>query len=246
VRHRVLESKLGRWTKRDPLGYVDGASLFGYSTSMPVAYVDPLGLCLGCLAIVLAIKSAEPRDCSGFDQAFPPNTWTVPGRVPVNPATPPNYPEFQYQCGKFSYPSPMLDSDCYCWERRRIIQRYGYRAWIKVADCGNLARQTAGGLANDDLCENNFRHCLWACCLFGHFGGARARDILWAHECCYLHTRRSPNWDDVDRDLLWSENGITCWPIGGSGDTSDITSRCRTCCWVKIRNSGCNVGACLP
>jgi RHS repeat-associated protein len=44
VRHRVLESKLGRWTKRDPAGYVDGASLLAYSASAPMRMSDPIGL----------------------------------------------------------------------------------------------------------------------------------------------------------------------------------------------------------
>jgi len=44
VRHRVLNSKLGRWTRRDPLGYVDGENLHSYvSAQLPVSQ-DPDGL----------------------------------------------------------------------------------------------------------------------------------------------------------------------------------------------------------
>jgi RHS repeat-associated protein len=50
VRHRVYRSDLGRWTRRDPAGYVDGGSLYGYVASRPLVGMDPMGLCsgLGC------------------------------------------------------------------------------------------------------------------------------------------------------------------------------------------------------
>ncbi len=35
---------LGRWLQRDPLGYVDGVSLYEHTRSAPVCYFDPLGL----------------------------------------------------------------------------------------------------------------------------------------------------------------------------------------------------------
>ena len=44
VRHRVLDSETGRWTRRDPLGYVDGMNLYGYVASKSVVRVDPNGL----------------------------------------------------------------------------------------------------------------------------------------------------------------------------------------------------------
>ena len=48
VRHRVLKADLGRWLSRDPLGYVDGANLYEYGTSNPVATMDSMGtLCVG-------------------------------------------------------------------------------------------------------------------------------------------------------------------------------------------------------
>jgi RHS repeat-associated protein len=43
VRHRVYLSTLGRWTRRDPLGYVDGMSSYGYVLSAPIHFTDPLG-----------------------------------------------------------------------------------------------------------------------------------------------------------------------------------------------------------
>lgn len=40
---RVFHAGLGRFTTRDPLGYVDGASLYQYVSSNPLAGVDPQG-----------------------------------------------------------------------------------------------------------------------------------------------------------------------------------------------------------
>lgn len=44
VRNRVLHIGLGRWTRRDPLGYVDGMSLLGYASLQPIRSTDAMGL----------------------------------------------------------------------------------------------------------------------------------------------------------------------------------------------------------
>ncbi|MBN8643748.1 MAG: hypothetical protein J0L61_00720, partial [Planctomycetes bacterium] len=44
VRHRAYLADLGRWTRRDPLGYVDGANLYGYVKSQALRLLDPFGL----------------------------------------------------------------------------------------------------------------------------------------------------------------------------------------------------------
>jgi hypothetical protein len=44
ARNRVLMAELGRWGRRDPLGYVNGATLFAYTGSSPASRLDPLGL----------------------------------------------------------------------------------------------------------------------------------------------------------------------------------------------------------
>jgi len=44
VRNRVYHPLLGRWLQRDPLGYVDGMSVYEYGGGGPVGTVDPLGL----------------------------------------------------------------------------------------------------------------------------------------------------------------------------------------------------------
>jgi RHS repeat-associated protein len=44
VRHRVYDADTGRWTRRDPLGYVDGMSLYEYVRSQPTQRIDSDGL----------------------------------------------------------------------------------------------------------------------------------------------------------------------------------------------------------
>jgi RHS repeat-associated protein len=43
VRHRVYLPEAGRWTRRDPLGYVDGMGLYEYVKARAVRSVDPTG-----------------------------------------------------------------------------------------------------------------------------------------------------------------------------------------------------------
>ena len=44
VRNRVLDTVLGQWMRRDPIGYVNGASLYAYVSSSPVGSLDASGL----------------------------------------------------------------------------------------------------------------------------------------------------------------------------------------------------------
>jgi RHS repeat-associated protein len=43
-RHRWYSADLGRFTTRDPAGYVDGASLYQYGSASPIQKYDPSGL----------------------------------------------------------------------------------------------------------------------------------------------------------------------------------------------------------
>jgi RHS repeat-associated protein len=64
VRHRVLESALGRWIKRDPLGYVDGAGLSEYVMSRAVSSTDSTGL---WMAVLIDKNFFE---CGGYSCTF--------------------------------------------------------------------------------------------------------------------------------------------------------------------------------
>jgi len=74
VRHRVYDAEVGRWTRRDPLGYVDGMSLYEYVRSMPIITVDPDGrlivqavCCVACgvLGILDLINDITSQACVG-------------------------------------------------------------------------------------------------------------------------------------------------------------------------------------
>ncbi|MEM8784145.1 MAG: RHS repeat-associated core domain-containing protein, partial [Planctomycetota bacterium] len=43
-RNRTLHPRLGRFLQRDPLGYVDGMSVYEYVLSKPTSFSDPFGL----------------------------------------------------------------------------------------------------------------------------------------------------------------------------------------------------------
>jgi len=69
VRHRVYVPEMGRWTRRDPIGYVDGVGLYEYVNNNAVRMTDPSGqvalvLCnrhvLTVCALALARVSAMP------------------------------------------------------------------------------------------------------------------------------------------------------------------------------------------
>jgi RHS repeat-associated protein len=47
-RNRVYHPAIGRFMQRDPLGYVDGTSLYEAVGSNPIMITDALGLCFGC------------------------------------------------------------------------------------------------------------------------------------------------------------------------------------------------------
>ncbi len=46
-RHRVMGPALGRWTRRDPLEYIDGESMYSAMRLSPVRFADSYGTCAG-------------------------------------------------------------------------------------------------------------------------------------------------------------------------------------------------------
>ena len=63
VRNRVLDSVLGRWLRRDPVGYVDGLSMLWLSRSSPILRRDSTGLrseeCTPALAVTSPIMTIQ-------------------------------------------------------------------------------------------------------------------------------------------------------------------------------------------
>ncbi|MEM7586358.1 MAG: RHS repeat-associated core domain-containing protein, partial [Acidobacteriota bacterium] len=52
VRNRYYDPELGRFISADPLGYVDGPSMYQFAGYDPFNSADPLGLCEGCGALI--------------------------------------------------------------------------------------------------------------------------------------------------------------------------------------------------
>jgi RHS repeat-associated protein len=46
-RHRYYDPQLGRFITPDPMGYVDGSSMYQFAGNNPIDFADPMGLCLG-------------------------------------------------------------------------------------------------------------------------------------------------------------------------------------------------------
>jgi RHS repeat-associated protein len=63
VRHRVLDSKSGKWTRKDPAGYLDGMNLREYAQGRAANFTDPSGL--SCAWFV-----DTPGPIFGIDQFF--------------------------------------------------------------------------------------------------------------------------------------------------------------------------------
>jgi RHS repeat-associated protein len=62
VRNRVLNSDLGRWTRRDPFGYLPGDSLNAYAGGNPMPVSDPFGLAPTCGNAIAAIVRTNIDD----------------------------------------------------------------------------------------------------------------------------------------------------------------------------------------
>jgi RHS repeat-associated protein len=78
VRNRVLDSITGVWNRRDPLGYVDGMSLYQYVRGMALVGVDPIGLArASCLSPALSSPPWDPN--------WVPPTWPWEPPFPQHP-----------------------------------------------------------------------------------------------------------------------------------------------------------------
>ncbi len=70
VRHRVYDAGLGRWTRRDPLGYVDGMGSYEYCGSQPIQCFDQAGL-TRC-NVQMAIINTTPIEIDDINQPSTP------------------------------------------------------------------------------------------------------------------------------------------------------------------------------
>lgn len=83
VRHRVYMPEIGRWTRRDPLGYVDGMGLYEYVGTRPLASVDSDGQSASrCLGGCASEEGTSEAVSGGWDPVIPggvvPPDWKPP------------------------------------------------------------------------------------------------------------------------------------------------------------------------
>ena len=97
VRNRVLDHETGRWTRRDPAGYVDGVGLYEYVDSNGIIQTDPMGF----VKIRLS-QSGDPAE----------NTLIQSSRGVPNGTAPVSFPQVP-----LLYPGSVLQrlTDCDAW-----------------------------------------------------------------------------------------------------------------------------------
>ncbi|MCZ8322888.1 MAG: RHS repeat-associated core domain-containing protein [Novosphingobium sp.] len=68
--HRTYDATIGRYLQADPLGFVDGPSVYSYVRSSPIALVDPLGQRSGSISR-RPIWQPSPQSVPNICQQYP-------------------------------------------------------------------------------------------------------------------------------------------------------------------------------
>jgi halocin C8-like bacteriocin domain-containing protein len=69
VRHRVYLPESGRWSRRDPLGYVDGMGLYEYAATRAFYQADPSGLDATCAVCQFTVNALVSLGCGATSAA---------------------------------------------------------------------------------------------------------------------------------------------------------------------------------
>jgi RHS repeat-associated protein len=112
VRYRVYLPETGRWTRRDPLGYVDGMSLYAYVEGTPLTGQDSDGLIAVCVQQCTFRCKAQWRLTPSITlfaiTAGPCPPWVVLDGCCVKAST--------YMCscmGRLHWGNPIMFQNCY-------------------------------------------------------------------------------------------------------------------------------------
>jgi RHS repeat-associated protein len=200
VRHRVYDADVGRWTRRDPLGYVDGVVLYEYAGSNPVALIDPLGLA----SMAGSCSSCQGGTGPGAQQPGGPRR-PAPSTPRVNP-----YPWRPFPAPGFKPGSKARQTLCHRWALYIVYTRpgayrnagctaYAYEAAYECCVNGGSATQCtsaafkAMGECNSWPTKKDRMDCFRACVL-----GAKstACDVVCA--VCY-----GPWWWEIGLCVTW-------------------------------------------
>jgi len=122
IRNRVLHPELGRWTRRDPLGYVDGMSIYEYVGSSPLDGLDPNGTTWSNVKIHCRSIKAKGVSLAGYKHCFIEccdskgcNTYSLlnqNNRACINKNDPADNPNKTHKTREYR----VTGSDCSCFE----------------------------------------------------------------------------------------------------------------------------------
>ena len=192
ARHRVLVSEMGRWNRRDPLGYVVHLNLYVMSGSQPVSRTDPEGLLDFSVGVLTAASSTGA--CMIGRQHGPAQQHCVQ-MLSLLPDTPSPYdtlsPRVRDFCRK--YPAECLAID---WWRNQLIEEHLKKRWP-----GNWWK------GHTDSVHNAVVHCALSCVLSNSTGTKDEKKLY--ETWLFIHNsppegRSCENYMDLDNnDIGW-------------------------------------------
>ncbi|MEO0075068.1 MAG: RHS repeat-associated core domain-containing protein, partial [candidate division WOR-3 bacterium] len=93
LRNRNYLPKIGRFTSKDPLGFIDGLNPFTYTNNNPTSFIDPFGLQMKEFSLKTGSKD-KPLTTDNYlkNHPFSGIKWTVPDYIRLV-----NYPDFELE-----------------------------------------------------------------------------------------------------------------------------------------------------
>ncbi|MGD9791110.1 MAG: RHS repeat-associated core domain-containing protein [Phycisphaerales bacterium] len=169
VRHRVYDAGVGRWTRRDPLGYMDGMGQYEYCNDNAMILSDPDGLCSSGTCGVATVVPVPSRCSNRYRYRLPPrNPELLPPPLVTVPYPGPNIDGIQRRAGCMRWArqechkrlactsNPVCCNECIELASRYCIDDYGPSRSI-----GEGARQMAE--CNSRQTPNDYFNC-WSGC----------------------------------------------------------------------------------
>ncbi len=206
VRHRVYDADVGRWTRRDPLGYVDGMSLYEYVYSRPLIAGDPSGL----LSQSCGSTGCGGTGGSGSSGGEPPPTCAQPTPAPPTRPDPCAFPD----TGHF------MRMRCNQWARCILVQMGITPRDPCFASAVKVGESCCMMNGDYQTCKQKIINYLLSCQPRSH--------------PCFLVTpqRPDPNWCDAAYgpcDSYVGANARCFCKCGGDGDWSNFVRACLAC-----------------
>lgn len=146
-RNRYLNSRLGRWGSRDPIGYEGSKwNLYEYVDGMPLIGVDPYGMC------EFIPGTNIMRECDGNGRLTG-RCFVVVGDVKVYVECPPDAPP-SYQCQKAMADCESKYNSCF------FAASASYIVCVKLSGGTGALPCTIAYLAWMRDCNNQYDHCM--------------------------------------------------------------------------------------